>query len=185
MLILASASPRRQELLRLITANFKICPADADESLPSGTPPLEAAKTLAVRKAEAVAAKYPGDVVIGADTIVAIDGEILGKPTGADDAARMLRKLSGRTHAVVTGVCIAAAGVRHVFAESTDVTFVEIPEDDIISYAHSGEPLDKAGAYAIQGGAAKFASHICGDYSNIVGLPLAKLNLTLKTLNLI
>lgn len=182
MIILASASPRRRELLQIITADFKVAPADADESLPEGTPPLEAAQMLAVRKAKTVAESFPDDTVIGADTIVTLDGEILGKPADEADAANMLRKLSGKTHAVVTGVCVIAPGARRVFAESTDVTFTDIPEADIISYANSGEPLDKAGAYAIQGGAAKFAVHICGDYSNIVGLPLAKLNLTLREL---
>ncbi len=185
MIILASASPRRQELLHMVTPDFKVVPADADEALPPGTPPIEAAQMLAVRKAEAVAAKFPESTVIGADTIVTVDGEILGKPSGEAEAACMLRKLSGRTHSVITGVCIVAPGIRHIFAESTDVTFVKIPEPDILSYASGGEPLDKAGAYAIQGGAARFASRICGDYSNIVGLPLAKLDLSLKKLNLI
>jgi septum formation protein len=180
MLILASASPRREELLRLIAKDFEIIPADTDETLPPGVSPDEAVLMLARRKALAVFAKRPHDVVIGADTLVTIGGEILGKPEGEAEAVRMLLRLSGRTHAVKTGVCVLAPGFERAFVETTEVTFAEIAEAEAKAYAATGEPLDKAGAYAIQGGAAKFALAILGDYNNIVGLPLAKLNLTLK-----
>jgi septum formation protein len=185
LLILASASPRREELLRLIAPDFEIVPADTDEALPLGILPDEAVRLLAVRKARAVFAKRPHDVVIGADTVVVVDGAILGKPEDAAGAVRMLLRLSGRTHTVKTGVCVLAPGLEHVFVESTDVEFAEITQDEAKAYAATGEPLDKAGAYAIQGGAAKFALRISGDYSNIVGLPLAKLNLMLKNNNLL
>ena len=180
MIVLASASPRREELLRLIAPEFEIVPADTDETLPPDICPDEAVRLLAKRKAAAVAAKRPGDVVIGADTIVTIDGEILGKPRDEAGAVLMLTKLSGRTHVVKTGVCVLAPDFERVFVESTDVTFTEITLAEARAYAATGEPLDKAGAYAIQGGAARFALSIRGDYSSVVGLPLAKLNLTLK-----
>jgi septum formation protein len=185
VLILASASPRREELLRLITPNFEIVPADTDETLPLGILPDEAVRLLSKRKAEAVFAKRPRDVVIGADTIVVVDGDILGKPGDEAEAVRMLLRLSGRTHVVKTGVCVQAPGFTQVFVESTDVTFAEITEAEAKAYAATGEPLDKAGAYAIQGGAARFALSVSGDYNNIVGLPLAKLDLTLKNGNLL
>jgi septum formation protein len=185
LLVLASASPRREELLRLIAPGFEICPADTDEALPPGILPDEAVRMLARRKAEDVFAKRPHDVVIGADTIVVVDGDILGKPGDGAEAVRMLLRLSGRAHVVKTGVCVLAPGFREAFVESTDVTFAGISEEEARAYAATGEPLDKAGAYAIQGGAARFALRICGDYSNIVGLPLAKLNMTLKNGNLL
>jgi septum formation protein len=185
LLILASASPRREELLRLITTDFEIVPADTDETLPPGTLPDAAVRLLALRKAREVFAKRPRDVVIGADTVVVIDGDILGKPVDEADAVRMLLRLSGRTHVVKTGVCVLAPGFEHIFVESTDVEFRKITLPEAKAYAATGEPLDKAGAYAVQGGAARFALRIDGDYNNIVGLPLAKLNLMLKNNNLL
>ncbi len=173
MLILASASPRRSELLRNAGIVFEVQPAD----VPEDPLPGEAAKALAERlareKAMAIARRRPADVVLGADTVVVIDGEILGKPADAADAARMLRMLSGRRHEVITGVCLVAGGQWSVASETTSVTMSEISDEEIAKYVATGEPMDKAGAYAIQGIASRWIPRIEGDYSNVVGLPVA------------
>ena len=176
-LILASASPRRQELLRLITEDFLVHNSDIDESLVPGLSPADAVLLLARRKALAVRQECPRDAVIGADTVVAIDGFILGKPRDNADAALMLRQLSGRTHEVFTGVCLAlpAPGMENAFVSRAQVTFAPLGEDEILSYVASGEPADKAGAYGIQGLGARFIERINGDYYTVMGLPVCGL----------
>jgi septum formation protein len=173
MLVLASASPRRQELLRNAGITFDVQPADIPEDALPGEAAKECAERLAREKALSVAGQRPQDCVLGADTVVVIDGQILGKPSDAADAARMLRLLSGREHQVITGVCLVAGGQRSVASETTSVTMSEISEKEVTDYVASGEPMDKAGAYAIQGIASRWIPRIEGDYSNVVGLPVA------------
>ena len=184
MLVLASASPRRRELLGNAGISFTVQAADIDEKPLAGESPQDCAERLAREKALAVFQTRPRDYVLGADTIVVVDGAILGKPCDADDAARMLRLLSGRTHAVITGVCVVspvASGQGSVASkpdlltasETTLVTFCELSDDEIREYVATGEPMDKAGAYAIQGIASRWIPRIEGDYSNVVGLPVA------------
>lgn len=175
MLILASQSPRRQELLRLIAPEFEVFAADVDEHIENGTSPDEAVMGLALKKARAVADLRPGDTVIGADTVVVLDGKILGKPRDNADAAEMLRRLASKTHTVYTGVCIIQNDVETAFFEATDVTFTDMTENEIAVYIETGEPLDKAGAYGIQGAAAPFISGIHGDFYNVMGLPVSAL----------
>lgn len=172
MLVLASASPRRQELLRKAGIAFEVHPAHIAEDPLPGEDAKDCAERLAREKALAVAAQRPHDMVLGADTVVVIDGQILGKPLDAADAARMLRLLSGRTHQVITGVCVVASGRWSVASETTSVTVSQISQEEIASYVASGEPMDKAGAYAIQGLASRWIPCIAGDYSNVVGLPV-------------
>lgn len=183
MLILASASPRRRELMRMITTDFEVFAANVDESLPPRTAPRRAAELLARKKAEAVAAMRPNDVIVGADTVVALGGRVFGKPADCREAAEMLAALSGKTHAVITGVCVISRSRREVFSQYTDVTFFELSEAEIARYASSGDPLDKAGGYGIQGGAALFVSGIRGDYYNVMGLPVAALARKLRGFN--
>jgi septum formation protein len=179
MLVLASASPRRQELLRNAGITFTVQPADVDETPLPGEPPRECAERLAREKALAVWRMRPHDLVLGADTIVVVEETILGKPADADDAARMLRLLSGRVHRVITGVCLVEAAAQRsneqlrTASETTLVTMSEISDDEIRAYVATGEPMDKAGAYAIQGMASRWIPRIEGDYSNVVGLPEA------------
>jgi septum formation protein len=173
-LILASASPRRQELLREAGIGFAIHPAHINEDQHAGEPPLDYALRLAREKAQAVAKIYPQSYVLGADTIVVIDGEVLGKPADAADAARMLRRLSGREHQVTTAVAVVRpGGETETRSLTTQVFFREIAETEIQQYVAGGEPMDKAGAYAIQGGASRWTNRIVGEYSNVVGLPLS------------
>jgi septum formation protein len=174
MLILASASPRRQELLRSAGIEFEVQPADIVEDPLPGESARDCAERLAREKALAIAQKRPDGIVLGADTVVVIDAEILGKPPDAADAARMLRLLSGRTHQVITGVCLVASARSVVASETTSVTMREISEKEIADYVATGEPMDKAGAYAIQGIASRWIPRIEGDYSNVVGLPVAR-----------
>jgi septum formation protein len=177
MLVLASASPRRQELLRSAGITFEVQPADIPEDPLPGEAAKEYAERLAREKALAVARQRPHDCVLGADTVVVIggqhDGQLLGKPSDAADAARMLRMISGRKHQVITGVCLVVSGQPSVASETTLVTVSEITDKDIADYVASGEPMDKAGAYAIQGIASRWIPRIEGDYSNVVGLPVA------------
>ncbi len=177
MLVLASASPRRQELLRNAGIIFEVQPAHIPEEPLTGESAKDCAERLAREKALAVARQRPdlcpNDCVLGADTVVVVDGEILGKPSDAADAARMLRQLSGREHQVITGVCLVVSGQWSVGSETTLVTVSEITDEEIADYIASGEPMDKAGAYAIQGIASRWIPRIEGDYSNVVGLPVA------------
>jgi septum formation protein len=173
MLVLASASPRRQELLRSAGISFEVQPADIAEDILPGETAKNCAERLAREKALAVAGERPQACVLGADTVVTIDGRILGKPSDADDAARMLRLLSGRQHQVITGVCLVVRGQASVASETTLVTMSEITDTEIADYVATGEPMDKAGAYAIQGIASRWIPRIEGDYSNVVGLPVA------------
>ncbi len=173
-LILASASPRRSELLLQAGYRFSVEPADADETARPGEDGVALALRLAQAKAEAVHARHPGEIVLGADTVVeAPSGELLGKPADEADAARMLRLLAGTTHAVITGVCVCSPARTEVAAALTYVTFHALSEAALAAYIQSGEPIGKAGAYAIQGRAAVWIPRIAGDYSNVVGLPLA------------
>ncbi len=173
MLVLASASPRRQELLRNAGIAFDVQPAHIPEDPLPGEGAQACAERLAREKALAVARLRPHDAVLGADTVVVVDGEILGKPADAADAARMLRLLSGREHQVITGVCLVVNGEASVASETTLVTVSAITDEDIAGYVSSGEPMDKAGAYAIQGIASRWIPRIEGDYGNVVGLPVA------------
>jgi septum formation protein len=185
-LLLASRSPRRIELLRNAGFDFEVTPSDLEEGLPApGEPPEDYARRLARAKALDVAAgSPPGSLVLGADTIVTIEGLILGKPSGPFDAARMLHLLSGKTHEVTTAICLVSApdqiaALKH---ETTFVTFREMNEEEIRVYVASHEPFDKAGAYAIQGLASKFVTRISGCYFNVVGLPVSLLYEALKSL---
>ena len=173
MLVLASASPRRQELLRNAGIAFEVQPANIAEDQLPGEAAKDCAERLARDKALAVARQHPHDCVLGADTVVVVDGQLLGKPSDAADAARMLRLLSGREHQVITGVCLVVSGQWSVASQTTSVTMSEITEKEIADYVASGEPMDKAGAYAIQGIASRWILRIDGDYSNVVGLPVA------------
>ena len=173
MLVLASASPRRQELLCNACIPFEVQPAHIAEDPLPGEGAKECAERLAREKALAVARQRPHDFVLGADTVVVVDGQLLGTPFDASDAARMFRLLSGREHRVITGVCLAVSGQSSVASETTLVTVSEITDKDIADYVASGEPMDKAGAYGIQGIASRWIPRIAGDYSNVVGLPVA------------
>jgi septum formation protein len=174
-LVLASSSPRRQELLQRAGFEFEVRPGGAEEVRRSGESAEDFARRVAREKSLGAAASSPLDsLVLGADTVVVIDGLILGKPSDADDAARMLRMLSGTSHRVVTGVCLVRAPdrIEAVAHETTMVRFRELGEGEIRDYVGSGEPLDKAGAYGIQGLASKFVTRIEGCYFNVVGLPI-------------
>jgi nucleoside triphosphate pyrophosphatase len=195
MLVLASASPRRQDLLQSAGISFVVQPADVDETPLPKESARECAERLAKEKAMAVWQQRPEDLVLGADTVVVVDDVILGKPADGEDAARMLHMLSGRVHQVITGVCFAGArgqragtrgqgqGVRQTnliedaetrtSSETTLVTMSTISDQEIRDYVATGEPMDKAGAYAIQGIASRWVPRIEGDYSNVVGLPVA------------
>ncbi|MGE4549485.1 MAG: nucleoside triphosphate pyrophosphatase [Intestinibacillus sp.] len=176
-LILASASPRRQELLRLLTADFEVRPADVDETLDPAAPLQDEIVRLAVKKARAAqAAAGESCFVIGSDTIVSLSGAALGKPQDAADAKRMLRLLSGRTHEVITALALVTPDGREDTALNvTRVTFYELDERMIERYVATGEPLDKAGAYGIQGRGAALVRGIEGDYYSVMGLPVAQL----------
>jgi septum formation protein len=205
MLVLASASPRRQDLLRSAGIPFSAQPADIDETPRPDEIPKDFADRLAREKALAVFRKNPHDYVLGADTIVVVDEAILGKPRDANDATRMLRLLSGRTHRVITSVClVGAAGASGKFtassktkqigtrrqkpetafedtrSETTLVTMRELSKSEMREYIATGEPMDKAGAYAIQGIASRWITRIEGDYSNVVGLPVALVSTMLR-----
>jgi septum formation protein len=214
MIVLASASPRRQELLRTTGIPFTVQAADINETPLAGESPRDCAERLAREKALAVFRSRPQQYVLGADTIVVVDNTILGKPRDAEDARRMLRLLAGHTHSVITGVCLVgpapggqrpmaseskttrlpslieekhtighgqlATALERTVSESTLVTFCELSDDEIRDYVATGEPMDKAGAYAIQGAASRWIPRIEGDYSNVVGLPVAKVYAMLR-----
>ena len=172
MLILASASPRRRELLAAAGVAFDVDVADVDETPHGGEDAVAYAERVARDKAATVAMRRPGAWVLGADTVVVVDGEILGKPADAADARRMLARLSGRSHDVLTAVAVARDGVLRSRVEKTVVTMREIPESEAAAYVASGEPMDKAGAYGIQGGASAFVTTISGRLDTVVGLPV-------------
>ena len=172
-ILLASASPRRLDLLRALGLTPEVRPADVDETLLPGEDPHEGAERLARAKAAKVAADAPaGAVVLAADTIVVLDGEALGKPRDPDDARRMLRALRGRAHDVVTGVALARDGILVSGRETTEVVFAPMTDEEVEAYVASGEPADKAGAYALQGLGGLFVERIDGTPSNVIGLPL-------------
>lgn len=170
-LVLASASPRRRELLGAMGQSFTVRCADVPEDLPNGIDPQEAVLTLARRKCAAVLPLSKGCAVIAADTVVALDGKILGKPKSEEDALAMLTALSGRTHEVFTGVAVGYGDSITVRADRTAVTFRPLSREEILAYIKTGEPMDKAGAYGIQGGAGHFAVAIDGALDNVIGLP--------------
>lgn len=192
-IILASASPRRRELLSQIGIAYEVKPSQKEEVI-TKTVPADIVQELAYQKAMDIVSQWKGAVdaeqrketvvVIGADTIVTLDGCIMGKPADDADACRMLSMLQGRTHQVYTGVCLAVIQNEEVtttvFAESTDVHMYQMSEDEINAYVATGEPQDKAGAYAIQGGCAAYIKGISGDYNNVVGLPVARVYQELK-----
>jgi septum formation protein len=173
--ILASQSPRRRELLTLVGILHTVRPADIDESLLPGERPVPHAERLARAKAHTLAARHPEAVVIAADTIVVLDGEILGKPRDADDAEATLGRLSGRTHRVFTAIAVARDGRTESAVEAVDVTFRSLTHREIAEYVRTGEPMDKAGAYGIQGYGATIVERIEGDYFSVMGLGLRRL----------
>lgn len=179
-LILASGSPRRKELLSLITDDFIVHSVDADETLPAGMPVEMAAAYLADLKAHTAAQIFPDQIVIGCDTIVLLGDEIMGKPKDRDDAHRMLRALSGETHSVLTGTSLYYGTQTTVFTTETLVTFYPLSDAEIERYLNTGEPFDKAGAYGIQGKGSLLVQGIEGDYFNVVGLPVAGLSRALR-----
>ena len=179
-IILASKSPRRRELIALITDDFEVITAEEAEILPAGIAPEDAPAYLAQCKAQAVAKNYPDKVVIGADTVVLLDGEVLGKPRDAEDAFAMLRGLSGRAHTVITGCCLIRGTLRRTFSVTTRVEFYPLSDSEIAAYIATGEPFDKAGAYGIQGRGSLLVKGIEGDYFNVVGLPVAALSRELR-----
>lgn len=186
-LILASASPRRKELLENLGYVFQIIPADIDETINGTKSPKEIVKELALQKATYVAdsVNYPA-IIIGSDTIVVVDNTILGKPENNEDACNMLKLLSGRSHQVISGIAIIdnKSNKNIVDSISSDVYFRTISKEEITSYVKTGEPMDKAGAYAIQGLASTFIEKINGCYNNIVGLPIFKVTQALKEFDL-
>ena len=181
-IILASQSPRRQELIANITPDFTVIVSEAQEILPEDIAPEEIPAYLAGVKAGTVAADHPDDIVIGADTVVILDGEILGKPRDKDDAVRMLRALSGRVHTVVTGCAVVQGEKALTFSESTRVEFYPLSDREILEYIATGEPFDKAGAYGIQGRGCVLVKRIEGDFFNVMGLPVARLKRELEGL---
>lgn len=176
-IILASGSPRRRELIAGLGWNFEVIPPQVDEKKIDGEPPAELVKRLAEEKASSVASRFLGNWVLGADTVVALEGRILGKPNSEGEAAEMIAELSGRTHSVFTGVAlIAPDGRKLINAEETRVTFRPLEKEDILAYIALGESMDKAGAYAIQERGTLLAERIDGCYFNVVGLPLFRVS---------
>ena len=186
-IILASGSPRRRELMAREGFEFDIITSNAQESYDPSLPVTKIAQSLATLKAQAVAdtlkpSRLAESIIVGADTVVALDGTIYGKPQDADDACRMLKELSGKTHEVITGVCIICNGQVQAFSQSTKVRFKELDDAQIKDYVASGEPMDKAGAYGIQGLGGKLIDGIEGDFDNVVGLPIKTLAPKLRAL---
>lgn len=171
-LILASGSPRRRQLLALITPDYQVVPSTVEEQRITAPDPASLARALALAKARAVAADHPGDLVLGCDTVVDCGGQVFGKPRDKADALRMLQALSGRAHLVHTGVCVCCGPRMEAAVETTTVHFAPIPQAQLQAYVDTDEPYDKAGAYAIQGRAALWCTGIEGCYYNIMGLPV-------------
>lgn len=179
-IVLASASPRRRELLKVITDEFDAVSTNADESLPDGIAPDCAAEYLSGIKAESVLKDYPDSIVLGSDTTVICGDSILGKPSNRSECREFLKMLSGKTHYVITGCTIAFRDKQSRFSVKTEVTFRDLSEDEIEKYISTDEPYDKAGGYAVQGKGALLIEKINGDYFNVVGLPISRLNIELK-----
>lgn len=180
-LILASQSPRRQELLRLFGVPFRVEVADIDETMDPQKSPFDEVARVSRCKALAIG-RGEEDVVVAADTIVVCQGRVLGKPHSQEEAVQMLQLLSGRDHQVMTGVTVLCGDREQVFTEVTDLHFRQLTEREILAYVRTGEPMDKAGAYGIQGGAALFCEKMTGDYYNVMGLPVCRLSQVLKLL---
>ncbi len=181
-IILASQSPRRKKLLEQIGLKIKVVPSNIDEKLNPRLSPKGQAETLSLEKAEMVAEKYPDAVIIAADTIVDSNGDILGKPKSIDEAKRMIKKLQGKTHTVITGFTITNTATKKTITDSveTKVSFRKLNESEIKNYVKKENPMDKAGAYGIQGVGVTLLEKINGDFSNVVGLPLSKVIPALK-----
>ena len=179
-LILASSSPRRKELLENLQLSFNTVSSDVDEHYDADWKPDKIVMELALRKAKSVAKDYPASFVIGSDTVVVNDHNILGKPQNREEAFSMLKSLSGKTHSVYTGVAIVTPAKEHTFFEKTDVVFWELTDEEINKYLDTGEPFDKAGAYGIQGFGSVLVKSITGDYFSVVGLPVARTMRELK-----
>ena len=187
-LILASASPRRRELLSIITPRFTVRTSDCDETIAPGTGPVAAVRELSLRKAAAVWAALPQKktaAVIGSDTVVYIDGEILGKPHSREEAVSMISRLSGRSHTVCTGVTVITAEETRTFHETTEVHFYPLSPQEVEWYCSLKEPYDKAGAYGIQAAGALLVQGLTGDYFNVMGLPVAALARHLREMGVI
>jgi septum formation protein len=174
-IVLASASPRRQQLLRLLLGNFTVCASDVDEAPENGELPYPLVRRLAEAKARAAEPFHADAIIIGADTVVVYRQHVLGKPTSAEDAMRMLKLLSGKTHFVLTGLCVLQGGVCQVEVAQSFVSFNRMSADEIKAYLETGEPMDKAGAYAIQGYGSRFIEKVEGCFFNVVGLPVSRL----------
>ena len=181
MIILASGSPRREELLKKICSEFKIHVSDAEE-FTNATTPKELAIENAVLKAKAVAKDFPHDTIIAADTIVTLGNKIFGKPHDFDDACAMLRQLVDKVHVVITGLAVIKDDKILTATEETEVHFGKMTDEEIANYVKTGEPMDKSGSYALQGGMAPYVKKINGDWSNVVGLPLYRLRKLLQML---
>ncbi len=174
-LVLASSSPRRQQLMPWLGLPFTVVPSSVDESRFDSLPPADLAVTLAIAKAQAVASRFAQSTVVGADTVVELGGRSLGKPGDAEGALQMLRELAGQQHRVITGIAVHTEGRTSTSSMTTTVTMRTVSDEELRAYVATGEPMDKAGAYAVQGGAAKFVKSIEGCYLNVVGLPLCVL----------
>ena len=184
-IILASGSPRRKELMHLITEDFTVHPSDAEEALPAGMPVMMAAAFLADVKAKSVAAQFPEDLVIGCDTVVVLEDQIMGKPKDRTDAVRMLKRLSGRTHQVYTAVCLKSAVDEQSFVCCTEVTFTTLSDQQIDYYIERYKPFDKAGAYGIQEWIGYVGcTQLEGSYFNVMGLPVQRLYTALQKLKI-
>lgn len=182
--VLASASPRRRELLTLVGIEHVVVPSHLDETMHPGEQPGPHARRLAVEKATAIAASHRDAVVIGADTVVVLDGKVLGKPASPEVAREMLRALNGRTHTVITAVAVSYAGQTGEAAEEVSVTFRQLSDDEIDAYVATREGMDKAGAYGIQGFGATIVERIAGDFFAVMGLPLVRLISLLRDVGL-
>ena len=178
--IIASQSARRRELIQYIFEDFEVIPSDADETPPEGVDAEYIPEILAVRKATDVAKSHPDALVIGCDTVVILDGEIFGKPKSVEEAFVMLKRLSGRTHEVISGVCLSLRGKTMSFTQKTNVTFYPLSDGDIMRYITESNPLDKAGSYGIQDRGGLFVKSLEGDHYNVIGFPIARLKIELE-----
>ena len=183
-IILASASPRRQELIKMITEDVIVNPCDCDETIKTGLVGREIAEYLSKIKGEAVKTQFSDDIIVSADTIVCLRDKVLGKPKSREDAYSMLRALSGNTHSVFTGVTIIKGDFVKTFSQETKVAFYELSDEEIYEYIDSGEVYDKAGSYGIQGKGSLLVEKIHGDYFNVMGLPVCRLAMILRELKL-